>query len=338
MIAEEYLSRSRLFRRLKSGPHGQLVELYTAHLVRDELAGHGTWRCLNLVGDLLSWIKISRLKLTDVDERVAERYLKHRAGKQCIQPGDPAALKRFLSVLREAGMIAPAALPPISPQDQIFGEFADYLQGVRGLAPRTIVRHLPFIRRFLREVCAADASDLGKISREDVTRYIERHARDRSAASGKAMCWSLRAFLRYLHHKGLTPLALADCVPSIRRWKLASLPTYLSAEQVQRVLDGCDRATTMGRRDYAILMLLAKLGLRAGEVATLTLDDIDWRSGEMLIRAKGRQRARMPMPADVGAAVVAYLRDGRPRSSLCRRLFLRALAPNSALHPVARLR
>jgi site-specific recombinase XerD len=116
-------------------------------------------------------------------------------------------------------------------------------------------------------------------------------------------------------------------VPSIRRWKLASLPTYLSAAQVQKVLDGCDRTTALGRRDYAILMMLAKLGLRADEVATLTLDDIDWRSGEMLVRAKGRQRAQMPMPPDVGAAVVAYLRDGRPTSS-CRRLFLRTLAPN----------
>jgi integrase len=104
-------------------------------------------------------------------------------------------------------------------------------------------------------------------------------------------------------------------VPSIRRWKLASLPTYLSAVQVQAVVDGCDRATTLGRRDYAILMMLAKLGMRAGEVATLTLDDIDWRSGEMLICGKGRQRARMPIPPDVGAAVV---HDGRPKSS-CRR-------------------
>ena len=141
------------------------------------------------------------------------------------------------------------------------------------------------------------------------------------------MCWSLRAFLRYLHHSGLNPLALAGCVPSIRRWKLASLPTYLSTAQVQKVLDGCDRTTVMGRRDYAILMMLAKLGLRADEVATLTLDDVDWRSGEMLVRAKGRQRARMPIPPDIGAAVVAYLRDGRPKSS-CRRLFLRSFAPH----------
>jgi site-specific recombinase XerD len=327
IVAKEYLGRSRLFRRLKSGPHGQLIELYAARLVKDGLVHHGTWRCLSLVGDLLSWIARSRSKLTDVDERMVDRYLRHRARKQSIQPSDGAALKRLLSVLRDAGTIVPATLPPITPQDQIFEEFGDYLRRERGLAPKSIIRHRPFIRRFLCEVCPGGVSDLGKIRQEDVTRYIERHARDRSVDSGKAMCWSLRAFLRYLHHRGLNPLALAGCVPSIRRWKLASLPTYLSVAQVKKVLDGCDRTTVLGRRDYAILMMLAKLGLRADEVVTLTLDDIDWRSGEMLVRAKGRQRARMPMPPDVGAAVVAYLRDGRPTSS-CRRLFLRTLAPH----------
>ena len=327
MVAEEYLSRSRLFRRLKSGPHGQLVEVYAARLVKDGLGRQGTWRSLSLLGDLMSWVASSGSKLTDLDEGMVERYLRHRSGKKSIQPGDRAALKRLLSVLREAGTIAPAALPPLTPHEQIFEAFSLYLQEERGLAPKSIVHHLPVIRQFLREVCPAGAGDLGRISHEHVTRYVERHARDWSAESGKAMCWALRSFLRYLHHKGLNPLALAGCVPSIRRWKLASLPTYLSAAQVQTVLDGCDRATVLGRRDYAILMILAKLGMRAGEVATLTLDDIDWRSGEMLIRAKGRQRARMPIPPDVGAAVVAYLRDGRPKSS-CRRLFLRTLAPN----------
>src|ERR1700674_1475450 len=107
------------------------------------------------------------------------------------------------------------------------------------------------------------------------------------------MCWSLRAFLRYLHHSGLNPRALAGCVPSIRQWKLASLPTYLSTAQVQKVVDGCDRATAMGRRDYAILMMLAKLGMRADEVAPLTLNDIDWRSG-----ARSRQGPAASEDAD----------------------------------------
>ena len=326
MITEEYLGRSRLFRRLKSGPHRQLVELYAARLVGDGLGRQGTWRCLSMVGDLLGWLAGSRSKPTDLDERMVERYLRHRAGKQFMQPGDRAALKRLLSVLRDAGMIAPATLLPVSPHEQIFDEFADYLRKERGLTPKSIIRHLPIIRRFLHEVCPAGTSELGKISQKDVTRYIERHARDQSTGSGKAMCWALRAFLRYLYLRGLNPFTLAACVPSIRQWKFASLPTYLSASQVQKVLDGCDRTTALGRRDYAILLMLARLGLRAGEVVTLTLDDVDWRAGEMLVRAKGRQRVRMPMPPDVGAAVVAYLRDGRPLSS-CRRLFLRTLAP-----------
>ncbi len=327
MECEEYLSSSRLFRRLRSGPHGRLVECYAARLVRDNLVRQGTWRCLNVVGGLLCWIAKHRRMLADLDERMVEQYLRHRATKQSIQPGDRAALKRWLSLLREEGAIAPAELPPLTSHDRIFSEFDAYLRTERGLAPKSIVRHLPIIRRFLHEVCPAGDDDLGKISQQEVIRYIERHAQDWSPGTAKAMCWSLRAFLRYLHHQGLNSRALADCVPSIRRWKLASLPTFLPAAQVQKALDGCDRATPMGRRDYAILMMLAKLGLRADEVATLTLDDIDWRASEMLVRAKGRQRARMPIPPDVGAAIVGYLRNGRPKSS-CRRLFIRALAPH----------
>jgi integrase len=326
MMAEEYLAKSRLFRRLKNGSHGPLIERYAARLVTYGLTQRGTLRCLRLVGELLSWIAKTRSGLTDLDERVVERFLYKRATKQSIQRGDRAALKRLLSVLRDAGMIAPAKPPRITRQDQILAEFSDYLQRERGLAPASIVRQLPAIRRFLCEVCPSGADALSKIDHAAVVHYVERHARDGSAMFGKAMCLSLRAFLRYLHHKGLNSVSLAGCVPSIRQWKLANLPTYLSAEQVRKVLDGCDRTSAIGRRDYAILMMLAKLGLRANEVAALTLDDIDWRSGEMRLRAKGRQSARMPIPPDVGAAVVAYLRGSRPKSS-CRRLFLRTRAP-----------
>jgi len=158
MVAAEYLSRSRLFRHLKSGPHGQLVELYAVRLVKDGLAHHGTWRCLNLAGGLLSWIARSRSKLTDLDERMVERYLQHRARSQSIQPGDRAALRRLLLVLRDAGTIAPAVLPPLTPPEQIFEAFSHYLHEERGLAPKSIIRHLPVIRRFLREVCLAEVT------------------------------------------------------------------------------------------------------------------------------------------------------------------------------------
>ena len=324
MIAGKYLSRSRLLRRLKNGSHGQLIERYAARLVEDGRAQQGTLRCLRIIGGLLSWIAISRSRLTDLDEAMVERYLRDRARKQSICPGDRPALKRFLLLLRDAGVIAPAMPQRITPLDQILAEFSGHLRE-RGLALGSIVRYVPTIRRFLFEVCPAGVKDLRKIDHADVVRYLERHARDGSPSSGKVMCSSLRAFLRYLHHNGLNPVPLASCVPSTRQWKFANLPTYLSAEQVQKVLD-VDLTSAIGRRDYAILMMLAKLGLRANEVATLKLDDIDWRSGEMCVHAKGRQRVRLPMPPDVGAAVVAYLRDGRPKSS-CRRLFLRTLAP-----------
>jgi site-specific recombinase XerD len=325
MIAEEYLSRSRVFRRLKNRSHRQLIERYAARLAEEGLARDGGLRCLSLVGDLMKWIESSGSKVADIDVRMVERYLRNRARKRSIHRIDRPALKRFLSVLRKLGMIAPAEPLRITPQDQILLDFSDHLSE-RGLAPRSIVRHLHVIRRFLCEVCPANSVDLGKIDHADVVHYVERHARDGSPSSGRVMCWSLRAFLRHLHHNGLNPVPLAGCVPSIRQWRFANLPTYLSAEQVQKVLDGCDRTSALGRRDYAVVMMLAKLGLRANEVATLTLDDIDWRSGEMLVRAKGRQRARMPIPPDVGAAVVAYLRGARPKSS-CRRLFLRTRAP-----------
>lgn len=325
---EEYLDSSRLFRRLKSGAHGQLVELYAARLVEMGLSRPGTWRCLNVVANLLSWMASSRTRLSNLDERVVERYLRFHGTKHSIHLDDRPALKRWLLTLRTAGVIEQAVAPANTPHQQIFAEFGDYLIGERGLTVKTIAHHLPAIRRFLCEVCPGGAGDLGKIQQEEVILYVERHAQDWSPTSAKGMCWSLRAFLRYLHHAGLNPHALDGCVPRIRDWKLVSLPTYLSAAQVQRVLDCCDRASAIGRRDYAILMLLAKLGLRADEVATLSLNDIDWRGGEMLVHAKGRQRARMPIPADVGVAVVGYLSNGRPKSS-SRRLFLRSLAPHT---------
>ena len=163
---------------------------------------------------------------------------------------------------RDRASGAAAAHPARS---DIQGVRCDYLRTERGLAPKSIVRHLPIIRRFLHEVCPAGDGDLGKISQEDVIRYIERHAQDWSPGDGKAMCWSLRAFLRYLHHQGVEPARVGRLRAVDATMEAREPADLLSAAQVQKALDGCDRATPMGRRDYAILMMLAKLGLRADE-------------------------------------------------------------------------
>jgi site-specific recombinase XerD len=327
MKAEDYLGKSRLFRRLKKGPHGQLIERYATRLAEEGFSRRSTWQCLNVVSGLLGWVGMRRCKLVDIDEPMIERYLQYRAQRQSFQPGDRAALRRWLSTLRDEGAIAPAALPPLTPLDRIFKDFEDYLREECGLASSSIGSHLPTVHRFLREICPTGIDDLGKINTESVIGYIERHARDGSPDTGQAMCRSVRTLLRYLYRRGLIPCMLTGCVPSIRRWKLTTLPTYLPVAQVQKALDGCNRTTATGRRDFAILMMLAKLGLRANEVATLTLDDIDWRAGQMFVCRKGGQRTQMPIPPDVGAAMVAYLRNGRPKSS-CRRLFVRTRAPH----------
>jgi site-specific recombinase XerD len=142
------------------------------------------------------------------------------------------------------------------------------------------------------------------------------------------MCSRVRVFLRYLHAEGFITVDLTTAIPSIRQPGDAKLPTFMPPEDVQRVLDGCDRNTVVGRRDYAILMLLARLGLRACEVARLSLDDIDWRAGQFTVHGKGRKTATMPLPHDVGAAIAAYLQHGRPQSD-SRRVFLLAVAPYS---------
>jgi integrase len=135
----------------------------------------------------------------------------------------------------------------------------------------------------------------------------------RGVGSAKILVTGLRSFLRFLHVAGLAPGPLVSAVPAVAGWRGSSLPRALPVTQVRRLLASCDRRRAVGRRDFAILMLLARLGLRAGEVAALELGDIDWRAGELVVRGKGRRQERLPLPVDVGEAIVGYLRRGRPR-------------------------
>ena len=225
MECDEYLRRSRLFRLLRSGPHGQLVERYAARLVGDGLVRHGTWRCFNVVGGLLSWIASRRGVLADLDERMVEQYLRHRAGKQSIQPGDRSALKRWLSVLREESAITWQLCRPLSPHTIGSSTSSMPICGQSAAWPRSPSFVISLSSAGSCTRCAPPVTTTWKRDQSgEVIRYIERHAR--VGVREQVMCWSLRAFLRYLHHQGLNPRALADCVPSMRRWKLASLPTF----------------------------------------------------------------------------------------------------------------
>lgn len=334
MITDDYLSRSRLMRRLGRGLLGEHIHLYVEHLRRggySQATGH--WY-LSVIQDFAFWLRATGNGLGDIQEALVSQYLGERSRHRPPRAGDSRALGRLLSVLREAGIIAPRPLPAHDPREDLLEVYRLYLQRQRGLAPASIASHLWFLRPFLEETRIATSSDAGHLCSRDVALYVERHVGDAGRTTARLMCSRLRVFLRYLHGQGFVAVDLTGAIPTMRRRPDQRLPSFMPLEQVQRVLDGCDRSTATGRRDHAILMLLARLGLRASEVAMLNLDDFDWRAGQFTVRGKGRKTATMPLPPDVGAAIAGYLQHGRPRSE-CRRLFLLSVAPHTGFKGAA---
>lgn len=208
-------------------------------------------------------------------------------------------------------------------------EFRGYLLTERGLAERTIEHYTEAAEAFLAWRAAEDVRTVKEWNAGDVLTFVQRRALYRLPVHMQQLCTGLRAFLRYLCFRGHTESDLSKCVPRIARWRLATLPKSLSAEQVDRVLLRCRRDTPGGRRAYAVLLLLSRLGLRAEELRRLTLDDIHWQRGELTVRGKCHGPEPMPLPQDVGEALAAYLTHGRPPSST-RNVFVRLTPPHDA--------
>jgi len=215
---------------------------------------------------------------------------------------------------------------PPSACEMILGQFQHYLRQQRGLAEATITCYTPVVRAFLAECFPKNNPDFHQLCASIVADFVRRQAERLTTKHAKNVVSALRSFLRHLLHRGAIDTDLAACVPTIATWSLSSVPKFLPAEQIQHVLDCCDRDSAIGKRDYAILLLLARLGLRAGEVVALTLEDIDWEAGLITVRSKRKRVAQLPLPVEVGAAMADYLRKARPHCS-SRRVFIRGKAP-----------
>ncbi|MET0498461.1 MAG: site-specific integrase [Steroidobacteraceae bacterium] len=262
-----------------------------------------------------------------MDEQLIDRYV-----VQCperVHAGTHVALRRLLVILREGGASPPPASVIPGPSQIMEEDFRQYLLKQRGLATRTIEHYTEAAHIFLAALVGQGQGDPSQWSAADVLTFVRQHAHARRPVHMQHLCTGLRSFLRYVRFCGKTTRDLASSVPRIAHWRLAALPKFLAPEQVERVLAHCDRHTTIGRRNYAVLMLLVRLGLRADEVRLLSLDDIDWRNGHLTIRGKGRGPEQMPLPRDVGKALAAYLTHGRPPST-SRAIFVRMVAPHAA--------
>lgn len=309
------------------GPFGDIVLAYADLLYQQGYTDHSARLQLRFLADLSHWLDRQRFSIADITEAVLRRYLRSRHHRFRPRRDDASILKRLLHLLHTKGLLQNTVSPSInSPRQCVENDFDRYLSQERGLSMATRINYRPFVERFLSEQFGAQPIQFTHLHAKDVIRFVRNHAHKLSPKRAGLMVSALRSFLRYLRHRGDIATDLAACVPSVANWSFSSLPNFLQPHQVRRVLNQCDRRTAQGRRDHAIVLLLARLGLRACEIVALTLDDIRWETGEITLRGKGGRLAQLPLPPDVGKALATYLHKDRPACST-RRLFIRLKAP-----------
>ena len=318
-----------------TGPLAAYVEPYVTLIQRQGYQPATIRLHLMLIGGLNRWLVRTHRDLANLDERVLTRFLKDRFGGKPSPSGAPPTLRRLLGLIRAAGDAPPEkSLSRPSPAECLLERYRRYMFAELGLAPTTVVGYTWYIRRFLRARYGDGQIDLDRLQAKDAIRFIRRVAQGSGVRHTQLHVAAWRSFLRFLFHQGLIKTDFAPAIPNIPHWTLASLPKPISAEAVQRVLNRCERNTPLQRRNYAILLLLARLGLRGGEVIRLNLEDIDWDAARLTIRAtKGPGWAQLPLPADAAKAIAQYLRRDRP-SCPSRRVFLRARAPHTGVGSV----
>ena len=318
------------WQRLHAGPLSPYIELFAQHLLEQ---GYAAWTILDklrVVTKLSQWLEHHRRNIKVLDEQQIAVFLHelHQRERRTYH-GDPTTLRVLLEQLRRRGVIPePTAATEHSALALIEHDFAQYLTQQRGLSPATLANYIPFARHFLTVRFGKGPLELEQLQVHDVTGFVLNYAPRLSPARAKLMVTALRSFFRFLQQRGELGMDLAAAVPTVANWRLSEVPKYLEPDQVEQLLHSCDQSTAVGQRDYTVLLLLARLGLRAGEVVHLNLDDIDWGSGLFTVQGKGGRASPLPLPVEVGEALASYLRYGRP-SCATRRVFVRMRAPRA---------
>jgi integrase/recombinase XerD len=280
---------------------------------------------------LSRWLEREGLGVDGLTVEQAERFAADRRAAGVVTWVSRQSVVLPLGYLRELG-VAPA--PPVAvahgPLEELLAEYCSYLLVEQRLSEHTVRdAYGPAARLFLAGREGPDGLGLERLGAADVSSFLARECPRRSVSGARDLVCALRSFLRFLHLTGVSETPLVWAVPSVADLRDRTLPRGLEPTAVKKLLTSCDRRTLVGRRDHAILLLLSRLGLRAGEVAAITLDDVDWRAGLLLVRGKGRREDVLPLPVDLGEALVSYLRR-RPRCEY-RALFLTVNAPRGAL-------
>lgn len=313
---------------LVTGPLGCYAAGFAADLATRGWSTDSIYRHLQLMRELSAWMSGQGLDVGQLSPSAAERFVPAvRVRRRRL--ASVRALAPVLGYLRDQGALPEPDGVPASERDALLAAYQRYLRGERGLSEATVRTYSWFAAAFLDKVGDPLREALAGLTGPDVLAILERQLksqpRRRSAGSAILTAQVARSVLRFLHAGGLVPRDLASAVPRVARWRLAGLPARVDAATVTALLDSCDRATEADRRDYAVLLAYARLGLRSADMARLTLDDFDWRAGQVTIRGKGGRTDVFPLPWDVGEAVAGYLRERRHAAG--RAVFLTILPP-----------
>jgi len=322
------ISHQLVLSRAPDGPLAAYIGVFAKSRSAQGYAQYSIHRQVLVAASFSHWLRQKGVALRHISSDHALRYLHCRARRLRFRLDDAAALKHLIDFLRSKRLIALEKISarPLTPAERCIQAYAQYLCEARALARATILNYVPLITRFLRDRFGSGPVKLSRLNARDVVRFVQRQAPQLHLKRAKLLTTALRSFLRYARYRGEVTLDLAAAVPVVANWSMPLIPRAIGDAQVRQLLASIDRNTAIGLRDYAIVILLARLGLRSGEVAFLKLDDIDWNAGQVSVQGKCGHRTALPLPTDVGKAIAAYLRYGRPRST-CRRVFLRSKAP-----------
>ena len=313
-----------LLGRLRVGPLASYLDAYLRRIEQEGFLPSSVPMQMYALARFSRWLQTQQFNVHQLDEVAVERFLQR--DPNMTHGSEAAPLRRFLTMLREIGLASAKPPEPRNGQQRFIDEYRRYLLQERGLVETSLLNYVPFAEQLLSDRFGLSEMNLSELTARDVTKFLQVRARQLNPGRAKLLVTALRSFLRYLRYQGEISVDLAGCVPSVAAWSFSTVPKFLPAGTVQQVLDRCERGTPDGKRNYAVLVLLARLGLRACEIVGLSLNDIDWDNGRITIRCKGGRWAQLPLPSAVGEAIAIYLRSGRPHC-VCRHVFLRHRAP-----------
>lgn len=314
------------------GPLAPYATGFYTELIDQGYAHGSVGAQMMLMSQVSQWMIASGLRSCELTQEAVDRCVALRRDQGCEYGISPKGMAPLLGYLRRIGAVPePSSQAPVATElERLIEEYRTYLAKERGLAPSTIHERLAVARLFLAGRPEADGLNLKELTAAEVTAFVVQETRGRRVGSAQWIVTGVRVLLRFLYVSGKIPSPLAQAVLGVAGWRLSTLPKNLEPTEVDRLLANCNQTTPVGLRDFAILTMMVRFGLRAGEVAALKLSDIDWRHGEMVIHGKGNREDRLPLPTDVGEAIVAWLKRGRPASNDAH-VFTRIRAPHRGL-------